>query len=82
MAQGRGRKNNPRRRGEQQDGAAGWAHRGGKPESVTGASPRAGEAFQAANVSFPPQVVKPSGVHLKLVLRFQDFGKAMFKPMR
>ncbi|KFP01462.1 Protein FAM20A, partial [Calypte anna] len=27
-------------------------------------------------------VVKPSGVHLKLVLRFQDFGKAMFKPMR
>lgn len=30
---------------------------------------------------FPP-VVKPSGVHLKLVLRFQDFGKAMFKPMR
>ncbi|XP_056361626.1 pseudokinase FAM20A isoform X2 [Oenanthe melanoleuca] len=28
------------------------------------------------------QVVKPSGVHLKLVLRFQDFGKAMFKPMR
>ncbi|XP_040190580.1 pseudokinase FAM20A [Rana temporaria] len=28
------------------------------------------------------QVVKPSGTHLKLVLRFQDFGKAMFKPMR
>ncbi|NWZ86713.1 FA20A Pseudokinase, partial [Poecile atricapillus] len=28
------------------------------------------------------QIVKPSGVHLKLVLRFQDFGKAMFKPMR
>ncbi|XP_040100339.1 pseudokinase FAM20A isoform X3 [Oryx dammah] len=27
-------------------------------------------------------VVKPSGVHLKLVLRFSDFGKAMFKPMR
>ncbi|KAM9296637.1 pseudokinase FAM20A [Gastrophryne carolinensis] len=27
-------------------------------------------------------VVKPSGTHLKLVLRFQDFGKAMFKPMR
>lgn len=35
-----------------------------------------------ANGLFPPQVVKPSGVHLKLVLRFQDFGKAMFKPMR
>lgn len=30
----------------------------------------------------PPTVVKPSGVHLKLVLRFSDFGKAMFKPMR
>uniref|UniRef100_A0A8C8RLU6 FAM20A golgi associated secretory pathway pseudokinase n=1 Tax=Pelusios castaneus TaxID=367368 RepID=A0A8C8RLU6_9SAUR len=28
------------------------------------------------------QIVKPSGVHLKLVLRFRDFGKAMFKPMR
>ncbi|XP_021031826.1 pseudokinase FAM20A isoform X2 [Mus caroli] len=28
------------------------------------------------------QIVKPSGVHLKLVLRFSDFGKAMFKPMR
>ncbi|XP_053564130.1 pseudokinase FAM20A [Bombina bombina] len=28
------------------------------------------------------QVVKPSGTHLKLILRFQDFGKAMFKPMR
>ncbi|XP_077019789.1 pseudokinase FAM20A isoform X2 [Tamandua tetradactyla] len=28
------------------------------------------------------QIVKPSGVHLKLVLRFADFGKAMFKPMR
>ncbi|XP_029424263.1 pseudokinase FAM20A isoform X2 [Nannospalax galili] len=28
------------------------------------------------------QLVKPSGVHLKLVLRFSDFGKAMFKPMR
>ncbi|XP_069807560.1 pseudokinase FAM20A isoform X2 [Dendropsophus ebraccatus] len=28
------------------------------------------------------QIVKPSGTHLKLVLRFQDFGKAMFKPMR
>ncbi|XP_060107955.1 pseudokinase FAM20A [Heteronotia binoei] len=28
------------------------------------------------------QIVKPSGVHLKIVLRFQDFGKAMFKPMR
>ncbi|KAJ8787005.1 hypothetical protein J1605_023260 [Eschrichtius robustus] len=27
-------------------------------------------------------IVKPSGVHLKLVLRFSDFGKAMFKPMR
>ncbi|XP_059526100.1 pseudokinase FAM20A isoform X3 [Myotis daubentonii] len=27
------------------------------------------------------QIVKPSGVHLKLVLRFSDFGKAMFKPM-
>uniref|UniRef100_A0A7N5JGZ4 FAM20 C-terminal domain-containing protein n=1 Tax=Ailuropoda melanoleuca TaxID=9646 RepID=A0A7N5JGZ4_AILME len=30
----------------------------------------------------PLTVVKPSGVHLKLVLRFSDFGKAMFKPMR
>ncbi|XP_063312165.1 pseudokinase FAM20A [Pelobates fuscus] len=28
------------------------------------------------------QIVKPSGTHLKLVLRFQDYGKAMFKPMR
>lgn len=28
------------------------------------------------------QIVKPSGTHLKLVLRFQDFGKVMFKPMR
>ncbi|XP_075034050.1 pseudokinase FAM20A [Mixophyes fleayi] len=28
------------------------------------------------------QIVKPSGTHLKLVMRFQDFGKAMFKPMR
>ncbi|KAM9210914.1 pseudokinase FAM20A [Dugong dugon] len=28
------------------------------------------------------RIVKPSGVHLKLVLRFSDFGKAMFKPMR
>ncbi|XP_031416961.1 pseudokinase FAM20A [Clupea harengus] len=28
------------------------------------------------------QVVKPSGHHLKLALKFQDFGKAMFKPMR
>ncbi|XP_021570853.1 pseudokinase FAM20A [Carlito syrichta] len=28
------------------------------------------------------QIVKPSGVHLKLVLRLSDFGKAMFKPMR
>ncbi|XP_015275339.1 PREDICTED: pseudokinase FAM20A-like, partial [Gekko japonicus] len=27
------------------------------------------------------QIVKPSGVHLKIVLRFQDFGKAMFKPI-
>ncbi|XP_066443854.1 pseudokinase FAM20A [Eleutherodactylus coqui] len=27
-------------------------------------------------------IVKPSGTHLKLVLRFQDFGKAMFKPMK
>lgn len=35
-----------------------------------------------ANGLSPPLVVKPSGVHLKLVLRFQDFGKAMFKPMR
>ncbi|KAL2297817.1 hypothetical protein Nmel_016382 [Mimus melanotis] len=38
--------------------------------------------FPRVNTPFPPQVVKPSGVHLKLVLRFQDFGKAMFKPMR
>lgn len=28
------------------------------------------------------KVVKPSGVHLKLSLRFSDCGKAMFKPMR
>lgn len=28
------------------------------------------------------QVVKPSGHHLKLALKFHDFGKAMFKPMR
>lgn len=28
------------------------------------------------------QVVKPSGLHLKLALKLQDFGKAMFKPMR
>ncbi|KAM3920871.1 pseudokinase FAM20A [Leptodactylus fuscus] len=28
------------------------------------------------------QIVKPSGTHLKLILYFQDFGKAMFKPMR
>ncbi|XP_073418791.1 pseudokinase FAM20A [Dendrobates tinctorius] len=28
------------------------------------------------------QIVKPSGTHLKLVLHFQDFGKAMLKPMR
>ncbi|XP_040290801.1 pseudokinase FAM20A [Bufo bufo] len=28
------------------------------------------------------KIVKPSGTHLKLVLQFQDFGKAMFKPMR
>ncbi|XP_030631194.1 pseudokinase FAM20A [Chanos chanos] len=28
------------------------------------------------------QVVKPSGHHLKLALKLQDFGKAMFKPMR
>lgn len=27
-------------------------------------------------------VVKPSGHHLKLALKFQNFGKAMFKPMR
>ncbi|KAI4891651.1 hypothetical protein NFI96_003532 [Prochilodus magdalenae] len=27
-------------------------------------------------------VVKPSGHHLKLALKLQDFGKAMFKPMR
>uniref|UniRef100_A0A671P948 Pseudokinase FAM20A-like n=1 Tax=Sinocyclocheilus anshuiensis TaxID=1608454 RepID=A0A671P948_9TELE len=27
-------------------------------------------------------VVKPSGLHLKLALKLQDFGKAMFKPMR
>ncbi|XP_077595801.1 pseudokinase FAM20A [Stigmatopora nigra] len=28
------------------------------------------------------QVVKPSGHHLKLTLKMQNFGKAMFKPMR
>ncbi|MBN3300591.1 pseudokinase FAM20A [Amia ocellicauda] len=28
------------------------------------------------------QVVKPSGHHLKLALKFQNFGKAMFKPKR
>ncbi|MBN3313510.1 FA20A Pseudokinase, partial [Atractosteus spatula] len=28
------------------------------------------------------QVVKPSGHHLKLALKFQDFSKAMFKPRR
>ncbi|XP_077406170.1 pseudokinase FAM20A [Vanacampus margaritifer] len=28
------------------------------------------------------KVVKPSGHHLKLALKMQDFGKAMFKPMR
>ncbi|XP_067914318.1 pseudokinase FAM20A-like [Heterodontus francisci] len=28
------------------------------------------------------EVVKPSGVHLKLLLKFQNFGKAMFKPMK
>uniref|UniRef100_A0A674EVP1 FAM20A golgi associated secretory pathway pseudokinase n=1 Tax=Salmo trutta TaxID=8032 RepID=A0A674EVP1_SALTR len=28
------------------------------------------------------QVVKPSGHHLKLALKMQNFGKAMFKPMR
>ncbi|XP_071987754.1 pseudokinase FAM20A isoform X2 [Engystomops pustulosus] len=28
------------------------------------------------------QIVKPSGTHLKLVLRFQDYGRAMFKPLR
>ncbi|XP_067860219.1 pseudokinase FAM20A [Heptranchias perlo] len=28
------------------------------------------------------EVVKPSGVHLKVLLKFQNFGKAMFKPMR
>ncbi|CAL8260554.1 unnamed protein product [Arctogadus glacialis] len=28
------------------------------------------------------QVVKPSGHHLKLALKMNDFGKAMFKPMR
>ncbi|XP_069786210.1 pseudokinase FAM20A-like isoform X1 [Narcine bancroftii] len=28
------------------------------------------------------EVVKPSGVHLKVLLKFQDFGKAIFKPMR
>uniref|UniRef100_A0A672KTB8 FAM20A golgi associated secretory pathway pseudokinase n=2 Tax=Sinocyclocheilus grahami TaxID=75366 RepID=A0A672KTB8_SINGR len=27
-------------------------------------------------------LVKPSGLHLKLALKLQDFGKAMFKPMR
>lgn len=28
------------------------------------------------------QVVKPSGHHLKLALKMQDYGKVMFKPMR
>ncbi|XP_038633872.1 pseudokinase FAM20A [Scyliorhinus canicula] len=28
------------------------------------------------------EVVKPSGVHLKFLLKFQNFGKAMFKPMK
>ncbi|XP_018092327.1 pseudokinase FAM20A [Xenopus laevis] len=28
------------------------------------------------------QVVKPSGTHLKVILQFLDFGKAMLKPMR
>ncbi|XP_078257413.1 pseudokinase FAM20A-like isoform X3 [Rhinoraja longicauda] len=28
------------------------------------------------------EVVKPSGVHLKLLLKFQNFGKAIYKPMR
>ncbi|XP_059804507.1 pseudokinase FAM20A-like isoform X1 [Hypanus sabinus] len=28
------------------------------------------------------EVVKPSGVHLKVLLQFQNFGKAIFKPMR
>ncbi|XP_062331144.1 pseudokinase FAM20A isoform X3 [Osmerus eperlanus] len=28
------------------------------------------------------QVVKPSGHHLKLTLKMQNFGKAMYKPMR
>ncbi|XP_063816845.1 pseudokinase FAM20A [Pseudophryne corroboree] len=28
------------------------------------------------------QIVKPSGTHLKLIMRFEDFGKAMLKPMR
>eukprot|EP00079_Xenopus_tropicalis_P018435 XP_004920095.1 PREDICTED: pseudokinase FAM20A [Xenopus tropicalis] len=28
------------------------------------------------------QIVKPSGTHLKLVVQFQDLGRAMFKPMR
>ncbi|GCC25223.1 pseudokinase FAM20A [Chiloscyllium punctatum] len=28
------------------------------------------------------EVVKPSGVHLKLLLKFQNFGKAIFKPMK
>uniref|UniRef100_A0A672KYP1 FAM20A golgi associated secretory pathway pseudokinase n=1 Tax=Sinocyclocheilus grahami TaxID=75366 RepID=A0A672KYP1_SINGR len=28
------------------------------------------------------ELVKPSGLHLKLALKLQDFGKAMFKPMR
>ncbi|XP_041432435.1 pseudokinase FAM20A isoform X2 [Xenopus laevis] len=28
------------------------------------------------------KIVKPSGTHLKLVLHFQELGKAMFKPMR
>lgn len=27
-------------------------------------------------------VVKPSGHHLKLALKMQDYGKVMFKPMR
>ncbi|XP_078427157.1 pseudokinase FAM20A-like isoform X1 [Cetorhinus maximus] len=28
------------------------------------------------------EVVKPSGVHQKLLLKFQNFGKAVFKPMK
>ncbi|XP_051888621.1 pseudokinase FAM20A isoform X1 [Pristis pectinata] len=28
------------------------------------------------------EVVKPSGAHLKVLLKFQNFGKAIFKPMR